>query len=200
MAVELQNENSCRRLLEQKVLEEACVLADETMATIEKQEKKTSFLLLAREGWHPGVLGIVASRMVERYSLPVILISCEGEMGKGSGRSIAGFDMITALTQCRSLLSGFGGHAMAVGLTITKENIPLLREELNRLAAEYSEKESLAPIYYVDLQLKPEEITPELVKALEVLEPFGFGNERPIFTAKNGFWKNGSGQKSSIYS
>ncbi|RJX26045.1 MAG: single-stranded-DNA-specific exonuclease RecJ [Dethiobacter sp.] len=178
LAMELQKENNRRQALELKVLTEACAMAEEA---VEKEKERRSFLLLAREGWHTGVLGIVASRMVERYNLPVILIALEKGIGKGSGRSTANFDLISALNQCSSLLLGFGGHRQAAGLTVTEECIPLLREKLNDLAGDFFGEEGPSVVFCADLQLEPGEITPELVRALEALEPFGFGNQRPVF-------------------
>ena len=123
MAQELQKENSRRQALELKIFKEACTLVTESPP----EKVGRSFLLLAREDWHPGVLGIVASRMVERFNLPVILMALENGIGQGSGRSCGDFDLAAALKQCSALLLGFGGHRQAAGLKVAEECIPLLR-------------------------------------------------------------------------
>ena len=182
LALELQQENNRRQSLDLKIFTEACALAEEIL-----EKEKTNFLLLAREGWHPGVMGIAAGRMAERYNRPVILIALEDGTGKGSGRSVGGFDLISALKRCSPLLLGYGGHSQAAGLTVAEECIPPLRAKLDLLAGEFFGGEEPSAVYYLDLQLEPEEITTELARALEALGPFGSGNPRPFFYGREWF-------------
>ncbi|MGI6308853.1 MAG: single-stranded-DNA-specific exonuclease RecJ [Dethiobacteria bacterium] len=180
MAQELQKENSRRQALELKIFKEACTLVTESPP----EKVGRSFLLLAREDWHPGVLGIVASRMVERFNLPVILMALENGIGQGSGRSCGDFDLAAALKQCSALLLGFGGHRQAAGLKVAEECIPLLREKLDILAGDFYGEQGPTATLYLDALLEPEEITPELVRTLQLLEPFGHGNPSPLFWGK----------------
>lgn len=177
MAKELQAENSRRQELELKIFEEACHLVVESPP----EKVGRSFLLLAEKNWHPGVLGIVASRMVERFNLPVILLTLEKEIGQGSGRSCGDFDLAAALKKCSTLLLGFGGHRQAAGLTVAEECIPALREKLDNLAWNFYGEQGPVSTLNFDARLEPEEITPALAAALQLLEPFGHGNPSPLF-------------------
>lgn len=142
-----------------------------------------SFLLVAKEGWNVGVVGIVASRLVEKFYRPTIVLSIDPEKGtaKGSARSIAGFDMYEALTACKEWLLHYGGHTMAAGMTLSVEHIDQLRQELNRLAKEKLGPDDFIPQIRVDAAVKLHEITLEAVRGLEVLEPYGMGNPTPVF-------------------
>lgn len=179
IADELHEENKRRQALELKTFKEAC-----SMVEGEDNIHRRYFILLASEGWHSGVLGIVASRMVEKYSVPVILLALENGVGKGSGRSAGGFDLFYALKQCEPFLLGFGGHTQAAGLTVSGDSVQLLRDKLNALAEEYFKDNPLKDVLYIDAELGPGEITPDLVRALEKLEPFGHGNPEPYFLGK----------------
>jgi single-stranded-DNA-specific exonuclease len=182
MAEELHEENKRRQALELKIFNEACRMVEEG-----KESQGRSFILLAGEGWHSGVLGIVASRMVEKYNVPVILVALEDGAAKGSGRSAGNFDLFSALSRCKSILVSFGGHSQAAGLTVSEENIVLLREKLNALAEKHFESSPAADVLYADAELEPEEITPDLVRELGMLEPFGPGNPEPCFFGKKWF-------------
>jgi single-stranded-DNA-specific exonuclease RecJ len=182
MAEELHEENKRRQAMELKIFNEACHMVEDG-----EESKGRYFILLAGEGWHSGVLGIVASRMVEKYNVPVILIALEGGTGKGSGRSMGNFDLFSALSRCKSILMGFGGHSQAAGLTVSEENISPLREKLNALAEKHFESTPAADVLYVDAVLEPEEITPDLTRDLALLEPFGPGNPEPRFVGKKWF-------------
>lgn len=175
LANELQEENSRRQQVEANVLQEADKMVGEMT------EDERGFFLLAAPGWPQGVIGIVASRLMEKYKNPVILISLADGQGKGSGRSGDDFNITAALRECSHLLLAFGGHHCAAGLTLQEENIPLLRRELNRLARQWRKEVAPAPSLYVDALLKPQQITEKLVRELESLEPFGLANPRPIF-------------------
>jgi single-stranded-DNA-specific exonuclease RecJ len=181
MAFELHEENKRRQVLGSKTFKEACAVVEKG-----RDEAGTNLILLASDGWHHGVLGIVASRMVEKYSVPVILIAMENGIGKGSGRSAGDFDLTLALKECQSLMLGFGGHRHAAGLSVKDDSLGLLRERLNALAGDFYGGETRTEIHYADVELEPEDMTPELVNELARLEPFGFGNAEPFF--RGGKW------------
>ncbi|HAP32753.1 MAG TPA: single-stranded-DNA-specific exonuclease RecJ, partial [Firmicutes bacterium] len=175
LAAELHGENSRRQTLETKILAEAVKMA----GAMPDEEKNV--LLLAAPSWPHGVIGIVASRLLELYNRPVILISLEQGQGKGSGRSGEDFDLNAALKECAHLLLAYGGHHSAAGLTVQEEKIPLLRRELNRLARRKQAEAEPAYAFFVDAPLQAQQITAELVRGMERLEPFGNGNPRPLF-------------------
>jgi single-stranded-DNA-specific exonuclease len=141
-------------------------------------------LVLDQEGWHPGVIGIVASRVVEKYYRPTIMISFEDEVGKGSARSISGFDIYLALKQCEDLLIGYGGHKYAAGLTIERDNIGKFRERFNKIAYEHLDKELLAPKLRIEGEIRLSDINSRLYKFLKLLAPFGPQNMRPVFLSQ----------------
>lgn len=176
MALELHEENKRRQALGLKTFNEACAEVEKGRA-----EAGDKLILLASDAWHHGVLGIVASRMVEKFNVPVILIAMENGIGKGSGRSTGDFDLTFALKKCQSLLLGFGGHRLAAGLSVEDKSLSILREQLNDLAGDFYGEETRAEILYSDAELEPEDMTPELVRELARLEPFGPGNAEPLF-------------------
>jgi single-stranded-DNA-specific exonuclease RecJ len=180
LARELQTENNRRQALEAKIFKEASALVAESAPA----EVGRNFLLLAREGWHPGVLGIVASRLVERFNRPAMLVGLEGGKGRGSGRSYGDFDLGSALKSCSILLQGFGGHRQAAGITLAAENIIPLREKLDFLAGDFFGEAGPSATLCLDARLEPEEVTPELVRALQLLEPWGHDNPPPLFWGK----------------
>ncbi|RQD78249.1 MAG: single-stranded-DNA-specific exonuclease RecJ [Candidatus Syntrophonatronum acetioxidans] len=154
----------------------------------EVEEKKlyhNKAIVLAGENWHPGVTGIVASRLVDLYYRPVVLISLEGEEGRGSGRSIEGFNMIEAVSQCGYLLTRYGGHEQACGLTLPRENLEEFRMQLNNLAEEKLSPSLLVPRLHLEAELEAEDISLELLDQLRLLEPFGQGNPLPLFKSDN---------------
>ncbi|MCD8376917.1 MAG: single-stranded-DNA-specific exonuclease RecJ [Oscillospiraceae bacterium] len=138
-------------------------------------------LVLAGEGWHQGVVGIVASRLAGRYGCPAFVISLQGEIGKGSCRSFGGFNLFAALEQCADLLEQFGGHELAAGFAVRRENIAPLRARLERLVLAYTGGEPLTETLKTDLQLPDASLlTLEQVEALSLLEPCGQGNPKPV--------------------
>lgn len=141
----------------------------------------SSVLVVAGENWHEGVIGIVASKLVERYYRPTVVLSIHPESGmaKGSARSIEGFDLYQNLTKCKDLLTNFGGHTMAAGLSIPTENIPLLREQLCDLARTTLTPEQFKPKMQVDLVCKVSDITISFLEQLSMLAPFGVDNPEP---------------------
>lgn len=179
IAETLEAENRKRKQIDDQTLQEAVEMV-ETSINLDED----AAIVLAREGWHPGVIGIVASRMVERYYLPTVLISLDGSTGRGSARSIAGFDLHAALCACKDELAAFGGHKYAAGLTIQKENIPRFRERLKRVVDEQVPKEERVPRLKIDGEIEFSQINPELVHLLERLAPFGPQNMRPVLLSR----------------
>jgi single-stranded-DNA-specific exonuclease len=135
--------------------------------------------VLASDGWPPGVIGIVASRIVEEFYRPTALICMQDGIGKGSARSIPGFDLYEGLAACSDLLLGFGGHKYAAGFTITKDNIPQLRERLSSLVLERVGPQGFVRTLSVDTAVTLNDLTPELMREIEKLAPFGQGNPEP---------------------
>jgi single-stranded-DNA-specific exonuclease len=176
LARRLDGLNVERQALDQRIL-------DEALAQVEQDAdlERDSGLVLAGEGWHPGVVGIVASRVVERYGRPTFLIAFDGDIGKGSGRSISRFDLHSALLSCGDLLERFGGHQMAAGLTIRRGNLDAFRERFGGLAREILAPEDLGPEQRVDLEVGLHEITYDLERLCRYLEPCGTGNPSPVF-------------------
>jgi single-stranded-DNA-specific exonuclease len=155
-----------RRLEEEPALREAyCVVVD-------------------GEGWHRGVIGITASRVVERHGRPTLVISREGDEAHGSGRSIAAFHLLHALESCPELFSRYGGHAHAVGFALPSANVERLREHMDAYARARLTLADFEPRLEVDRELALREVTPELHQALLLLEPFGMENREPVFTAR----------------
>ena len=150
---------------------------------IEKMpEDQRRALVLASETWHQGVVGIVASRLSEKYSRPSFMIHLNGTVGKGSCRSWGGFNLFAALESCSDLLLGFGGHELAAGFTIDEANIPAFRDRMNQYAAEYWVGKAPESVLEIDMELRqPSRVTLQEVEALSALEPYGSGNARPLF-------------------
>jgi single-stranded-DNA-specific exonuclease len=141
-------------------------------------------IVLASERWHPGVVGIVASKLVEEYGRPAILIGLDGSAGKGSGRSIATFHLYRALEACQQHLAGFGGHEHAAGIRIDRTQIPAFRDALNHIAGEQLMAGDGTPLLAIDAEVRLEEIDDALLDYMAQLEPFGEGNPPPVFVAR----------------
>ncbi len=168
--------NRERQLVEQEIFAQAV----EQIETLPKNER--SALVLSSEAWHQGVVGIVASRLAEKFSCPSFMIHLSGGLGKCSCRSYGGFNLFAALESCSDLLEGFGGHELAAGFTIREENIPAFRRRINRCASDFAGGEKPVSSLEIDVVLRrPELVTLEEVGALRLLEPYGAGNNRPVF-------------------
>lgn len=141
-------------------------------------------VVLWGEGWHPGVLGIVASRISERLHRPAVVVGLEDDRGRGSGRSVSGFHLHRALERCAPLLERYGGHRGAAGLEIRRENLEPFAERLEELARRELEPEELAPELRLDLALSPSRADESMLRGLRHLAPFGRGNERPLLLAR----------------
>lgn len=144
-------------------------------------------LVIAKEGWNAGVVGIVASRLVERYYRPTIVLSIDKEKGiaKGSARSIVGFDLFANLSTCRSILPHFGGHPMAAGMTLELNNVDTLRNSLIQLAKSCLTEEDFTPITKVDVSCKLEDISVKSIEEMQLLAPFGMHNPKPIIKVED---------------
>lgn len=175
----LDDSNGERQALEREILHEAVrmVEADPLMA-----ERKS--IVLASGSWHPGVIGIVASRLVEMYHRPTILISLREGNGKGSGRSIPGFHLHDALKACAGQLTGFGGHKHAAGLTIDESLLEEFADRFDGIAAGLLAPDDLVPEIRIDAEVAPEDASLEMVELLDALGPFGMGNPRPVFAMR----------------
>jgi single-stranded-DNA-specific exonuclease len=169
--------NTERQSLDRRIL-------DEAIAQVEQMEQLPHALVLAGDNWHPGVVGIVASRIVERTGRPAFLLALEGETGRGSGRSIQAFDLHAALQQCDDLLERWGGHHMAAGLTIRREHLEAFRTRFAAVAAARLTADDLGPEQRVDLEVALDELTPEFERLCRHLEPCGMGNPGPVFAVR----------------
>jgi single-stranded-DNA-specific exonuclease len=175
-AVLLNKENQERQKLENAVLSEALGMLEGEPGLADRE-----VLVLASEHWHPGVIGIVASRLVDRFYKPVLLIACAEGRGKGSARSIEGFHLYQALEHCSGLLDGFGGHAMAAGFALPAAHIDCFRDRINDYAAKRLACLDKTPTLELDALVSLQNITYDLIKEIEQLAPHGHGNPGPVF-------------------
>ncbi len=168
--------NERRRQIEKEIKQEVdeMINKDENLAD-------SKVILLASENWHPGVVGIVSSRIAETYDKPAILIALDDGVGRGSGRSIPGLNLVELLDQCKESLIRYGGHEQAIGLTVTEENIPSLRRQIE-ICLESSGRTDPEPAkIQLDGVLQPDDINQKLLDELQVLQPLGYGNPEPKF-------------------
>src|SRR5437867_2374745 len=180
LAIELDQQNRARQEVEKEILAAAIV-------TIEKQfdPARDAAIVAGARGWHPGVLGIVASRIARKYHRPTIVIGFdENGVGKGSGRSIEGLNLVNALTRCAATLEKFGGHEMAAGLALREEHFPKFAEAFCSTARELLSEEALQRSLRLDHELPFASIDVEFLRWHELLPPFGNGNPQPIFLAR----------------
>jgi len=176
----IETHNRQRQKIESKVLEEA-----EALINREINFKDHKIIVIAKEDWHPGVLGIVASKLVDRFYRPAIVISLTHDLCKGSARSIKNFHLFQALSECKDLLEDFGGHAHAAGLVIAKDSIEDFKQSINRLAKEKLVLEDLLPSLDIDMELALSDLNEDVIVELEALEPFGTANPEPLFYTRN---------------
>lgn len=184
LAKTLDEENTIRQNIESNILMEA-----EEIIEKEINLEKNKVIVIASENWHSGVIGIVSSRITEKYKRPSILIAVDGDEGRGSARSIPNFNLYDNLNKCKDLLLKFGGHSQAAGLTISKENISCFRKKINEIADEVLEEVDLIPEIIVDAEINEKEATIKTVMELEKLEPFGIDNPSPIFLLRDALVK-----------
>src|SRR5579859_292652 len=169
--------------LERQQEEQRIVAEIEELLAAEPDLSGKYCMVFDGEGWHRGVVGIVASRVVERTGRPALVIAREGEEAHGSGRSISAFHLLNALESCHELFTRFGGHEHAVGFALPSKDVPMLKERLNVYAQTKLNPEDLIPQLQIDAEIPLNAITPELFGDLGRLEPFGHGNPEPVFCA-----------------
>ena len=180
LAASLDEENRARQVIEREMVDEAVAQIEAAGGLGERRS-----VVLASAAFHPGVVGIVASRIVERYYRPTVLIAAEaGGLGRGSGRSIAGVDLYAALAGCRDLLERFGGHRAAAGLTIRLERVAELAQRFDAEIAARTTAEDFVPQVRVDAELPLRAVDAGCLSDLERLEPFGTGNPEPLFLTR----------------
>ncbi|KYD32855.1 MULTISPECIES: single-stranded-DNA-specific exonuclease RecJ [Bacillaceae] len=182
LAKEMDDLNRERQQLVAKIAEEAAQIVNEQFPPSENK-----VLVIAKEGWNPGVIGIVASRLVEQFYRPTIVLSIDSEKGiaKGSARSIHGFDMFSSLSTCRDILPHFGGHPMAAGMTLSVDHIDELRQRLNALADDMLTADDFTPITPIDAVCSVSDLTLSVAEQLEKFAPFGVDNAKPLFLMEN---------------
>ena len=151
---------------------------------IEKENKDVPCIILGKEGWHHGIIGIVASKVTDIYFKPSILICFEGEEGKGSGRSIPGFDLHDAVMNCNTYVEKFGGHSMAIGINVKKENFEKFKKEFEEYV-QNSHINDIIPIIKIDKEIDLRKINIQDIRDLKLLEPYGEANKMPLFLIKN---------------
>jgi single-stranded-DNA-specific exonuclease len=180
IAAGLNRENARRQKMQEKILAES-----QEMIAREGGIQGRCSIVLSREGWHAGVIGVVAARLVEQYWRPTVLLAVEEDMGHGSARSIAAMNLFECLRECSGRLIGFGGHARAAGLRLRKNEIERFREEFERAAARRLSAGDLEPFVEADAEVRLPEITRPLLDELDRLAPFGEGNREPLLAALN---------------
>jgi single-stranded-DNA-specific exonuclease len=180
LAKVVETHNRQRQKIENRILEEAQDLINK-----EINFKEHKIIVIAKEDWHEGVLGIVASKLADRFYRPAIVISLDQDLCRGSGRSIKNFHLFQALLECKEFLNNFGGHSHAVGLVITRDSIEDFKQSINRLAREKLSLEDLLPSLDIDMELALSELNEGAISELELLEPFGTANPEPLFYTRN---------------
>jgi single-stranded-DNA-specific exonuclease len=176
----LDDENERRKAIDENTLNRALAMIEDSVDL-----ERDKAIVLSSEGWHQGVIGIVASRLVERFYLPTVLIAVDGNEGKGSGRSIPGFHLHEALRSCEDLLLRYGGHKYAAGLTIAPDKIREFRERFKQITAREIQPETLIKKLSIDAEIDLDEIDFDFVSLLERFAPFGPENPKPIFVTRN---------------
>lgn len=180
LAQVLEDENIERRKIDEATFSHA----------VNRVEQNVDFenelgIVLHGEEWHPGVIGIVASRLVEKYYRPSVMLSTIDGVAKGSARSISGFNIYEALESCQDLLLQFGGHAAAAGLAIEVDKVAAFKERFNKFLKEKLQDSDIVPVIKIDTKISLSEITPKFLRILDQFSPFGPGNMRPVFLAED---------------
>jgi single-stranded-DNA-specific exonuclease len=175
-----EDENRNRRKIDEDTFLEAQEIVEKYL-DIENE----GAIILHQETWHPGVIGIVASRLVERYYRPTIMMTTVDGVAKGSARSVSGFDIYQALKRCEDKLVQFGGHKYAAGLSVELDRLDEFKEAFHAIAKELLTGDLLIPEIRIDAELPLKELTAKFVRILSQFAPFGPGNMRPVFVARN---------------
>jgi len=178
LATDLDQENRARQGIEEKILNQAIAMISAWPDLAERRS-----IVLSSDEWHPGVIGIVASRLVERFHRPTVLIALDGVRGKGSGRSPKAFHLYEGLKTCADLLEGYGGHRQAAGLSIKANQVAALAERFETVARARLSAEDLVPVTEVDAELDLSLLDARTMSEVRRLEPYGQGNPEPIFRA-----------------
>lgn len=181
LAAHLDTRNQERQEVQRQIVE----LAIKELESVAQDAANSYVAVIAGEGWHRGVIGIAASKIAERINRPCVVLSLEGDIAHGSARSIEPYHLLNGLTSCSDLFDKFGGHSHAAGVTLKRDRIDALRRRLNRHASDHLTTEDLQPCVNIDAELPTEAISFELVSELKDLEPYGAGNPRPAFLARN---------------
>ncbi len=180
LALKLDHLNGERQLEEARILKEIYKRLDEDTSA-----SQAHCIVIDGVGWHRGVIGITATRVVERYSRPTLVIAHDGDDAHGSGRSLPNFHLLEALESCGELFQRFGGHAHAVGFALPGERVPQLRAAMIAFARTRLTLEDLQPMKWIDAEISLEQVTPGLLRELRQLEPFGHSNPEPVFVSRN---------------
>ena len=180
MAEVLESENHERRKIDEDTFDSALEIVENSLDLSEDVA-----IILHQEQWHPGVIGIVASRLVEKYYRPTIMLTTVDGVAKGSARSISNFNIYEALKKCEDLLIHFGGHQAAAGLAVEVDKIEEFRSKFNQIVKESITDEELLPEIHIDSKLRFSEITPKFLRIIDQYSPFGPGNMRPVFLSEN---------------
>lgn len=181
LAKKVDEYNIQRQLEEKRIYDEAITLLQEEAQT----NGITNCIVLGHENWNPGVIGIVSSRITEKFYKPSILVCFDKDIAKGSGRSIEGFDLHKALMECDKYLTNYGGHSLAAGLSLNTKDFEKFKNMINEYAEKNIKDEDLIPTINIDLKLEDSQLNIEDVEELKLLEPFGQSNEEPIFMITN---------------
>ena len=176
----LEKENLARRKIDEMTFSHAIELLNEKIDL-----KSDVGIVLHYDNWHAGVIGIVASRMVEKYHRPAIILTTIDGVAKGSARSIPGFDIYSSIEDCKDLLLQFGGHKAAAGLALEIKNVDTFRKRFNESLKERLTQESILPEIKINTEINFSDITPKFIRILDQFSPYGPGNMRPVFVSKN---------------
>ncbi len=177
-AMEINQHNNDRRTFDTTITEEALLMIQEN-----DQYAQASSTVLFKEDWHKGVIGIVASRCIEHYHRPTVILTLSNGKATGSARSVPGFDVYEAIEECAELLEQFGGHTFAAGLTLAPENVNLFREKFETIVSSRIIPDLLTPLINIDKEIKISDITPKMYNILKQMAPFGPGNMTPVFAS-----------------
>lgn len=178
ITINLNDYNKQRQKIEKEIFEDAIKQIKEN------NMENDPIIIVGGENWHHGVIGIVASKITDLYYKPSILVCFDEKKAKGSGRSIPGFDLHKALSEASEYLTKYGGHEMAIGLTLEKKNFEKFKEKMKEIA-ENQKIEEITPILKIDQEISASDLTEKNIKSLQKLEPFGEANKTPLFLYKN---------------
>ncbi len=176
----MENENKARKNIDEITFNEA-----QRMVESKENIEEKRILVLAHKDWHPGVIGIVASRIMEKYNRPSILLSIRDGIARGSARSSYNFDIFSAFRKLEHLFINYGGHRFAAGITITEDNVEILDREINEISEEFLNLNEMVPSLNIDAELSFDQLIPSFFNNLKRLAPSGPANMRPVFVSKN---------------